>query len=261
MKWLLTRLQYVWQRHGISGLTPLLIRNIAYYARHLGNYTFSKGKVVDPFDQQYGIDTSGLVSLNSLDMLQHPNAVYAGPYAPSSVSQVRTLIEKLDIEIDRFIFIDFGSGKGRVLLVAAQFPFREVIGVEFSRQLHEIALRNIARFPKDQLHCRSIRSILDDATAFVLPPSDLVCYLYNSFESKVLTSVVQRLAAHAGNGYRIIVIYVNPVHREVFDQSGVFTVIAEPLQEKWLPGAVVLTTCSTNLSPQSDGEPRNAGRL
>jgi len=261
MKWLLTRLQYVWQRHGISGLTPLLIRNIAYYARHLGNYTFSKGKVVDPFDQQYGIDTSGLVSLNSLDMLQHPNAVYAGPYAPSSVSQVRTLIEKLDIEIDRFIFIDFGSGKGRVLLVAAQFPFREVIGVEFSRQLHEIALRNIARFPKDQLHCRSIRSILDDATAFVLPPSDLVCYLYNSFESKVLTSVVQRLAAHAGNGYRIIVIYVNPVHREVFDQSGVFTVIAEPPQEKWLPGAVVLTTCSTNLSPQSDGEPRNAGRL
>ena len=261
MKWLLTRLQYVWRRHGISGLTPLLIRNIAYYARHLGNYTFSKGKVVDPFDQQYGIDTSGLVSLNSLDMLQHPNAVYAGPYAPSSVPQVRTLIEKLDIEIDRFIFIDFGSGKGRVLLVAAQFPFREVIGVEFSRQLHEIALRNIARFPKDQLHCRSIRSILDDATAFVLPPSDLVCYLYNSFKSKVLTSVVQRLSAHAGNGYRIIVIYVNPVHREVFDQSGVFTVMAEPPKEKWLPGAVVLTTCSANLSPQSDGEPRNAGRL
>ena len=170
------------------------------------------------------------------------------------------MIEKLDIEIDRFIFIDFGSGKGRVLLVAAQFPFREVIGVEFSRQLHEIALRNIARFPEDQLHCRSIRSILDDAMAFVLPPSELVCYLYNSFESKVLTSVVQRLAAHAGNGYRIIVIYVNPVHREVFDQSGAFTVIAELPEEKWSPGAVVLTTRSANLSPQSDGKPRNAGR-
>jgi hypothetical protein len=102
---------------------------------------------------------------------------------------------------------------------------------------------------------------LEDATAFVLPPSDLVCYLYNSFESEVLSSVVQRLAAHAWSGYRIIVIYVNPVHREVFDQSGVFTVMAEPPKEKWLPGVVVLTTCSANLSPQSDGEPRNAGRL
>src|SRR3954447_20798665 len=112
MKWLLTRLQYVWRRHGISGLTPLLIRNIAYYARHLRNYAFGKGKVVDPFDQQYGVETSSLASLSSLDMLQHPDAVYAGPYAPSSVPQVRTLIEKLDIEIDRFIFIDFGSGKG-----------------------------------------------------------------------------------------------------------------------------------------------------
>ena len=261
MRWLLTRLQYVWRRHGISGLVPLLIRNIAYYARHLRNYAFSKEKAVDPFDQQYGIDTSGVISLSSLDVIQHPNAVYAGPYAPSSAGQVRTLIEKLDIEIDRFIFIDYGSGKGRVLLVAAQFPFSEVIGVEFSRQLHEIALRNIARFPADQLRCRFIRSILEDAAAFILPPSDLVCYLYNSFESKVLTSVVQRLATHAGSGYRIIVIYVNPLHREVFDQSGVFTIMAESPEEKWSPGAVVLTTRSANLSPQSDGEPRNAGRL
>src|SRR5689334_17659873 len=99
MKWLLIRAQYVWRRHGVSGLVPLLIRNIAYYARHFRNYTFGTGKVVDPFDRQYGIDTSGLVSLSSLDILQHPNAIYAGPYAPSSVSQVRTLIEKLDIEI------------------------------------------------------------------------------------------------------------------------------------------------------------------
>jgi len=157
------------------------------------------------------------------------------------------LIEILDIEINRFIFIDFGSGKGRVLLVAAQFPFSEVIGVEFSRQLHEIALRNISRFPAEQLRCCFIRSILEDAAAFILPPSDLVCYLYNSFESKVLTSVVQKLAAHAGNGYRVIVIYVNPVHREVFDQNGIFTVIAESPEGKWLPGAVVLTTRSANL--------------
>ena len=260
MKWLLTRLQYVYRRHGIIGLAPLLIRNIAYYGRRLRSYEFNKGKVVDPFDRQYGIDTSGLVSLSSLDVIQHPNAVYANPYQPSSVPQVRALIEKLGIEIDRFIFIDFGSGKGRVLLVAAQFPFKEVIGVEFSRQLHEIALRNIARFPADQLHCHFIRSILEDATAFVLPPSDLVCYLYNSFESELLTSVVQKLAAHAGNGYRIIVIYMNPVHREVFDQSGVFTVMAEPPEEKWSSGAVVLTTRSANLSPIETASPRIAGR-
>src|SRR4051794_36187819 len=181
MNWLLIRAQYVWRRHGLSGLVPLLIRNIAYYARHFRNYAFGRGKVVDPFDQQYGIDTSGLVSLSSLDMLQHPNVVYAGPYGPSSVPQVKGLIEKLSIEINRFIFIDFGSGKGRVLFVAAQFPFKEVIGVEFSQQLHEIALRNIARFPADQLRCGSIRSILDDATAFVLPHSDLICYFYNPF--------------------------------------------------------------------------------
>src|ERR1044071_1905777 len=83
MNWLLTRAQYVWRRHGPSGLVPLLIRNIAYFARHFRHYAFGKGKVVDPFDRQYGVDTSGLASLNSLDMIRHPNAVYASPYAPS----------------------------------------------------------------------------------------------------------------------------------------------------------------------------------
>jgi hypothetical protein len=67
-----------------------------------------------------------------------------GHYAPTATPGFR---KKLNIDPRNFTFIDFGSGKGRVLLIAAGLPFKAVVGIEFSRELHEIAVQNISRFP------------------------------------------------------------------------------------------------------------------
>ena len=48
----------------------------------------------------------------------------------------------MNIEHDRFTFVDFGAGKGRVLMMACEYPFKQVIGVELSRKLHATASRN-----------------------------------------------------------------------------------------------------------------------
>src|ERR687885_509057 len=37
------------------------------------------------------------------------------------------------------VLIDFGSGKGRVLFLAAHYGFRKIIGVELSAKLNQIA--------------------------------------------------------------------------------------------------------------------------
>jgi hypothetical protein len=42
-----------------------------------------------------------------------------------------------------FTVIDFGSGKGRALIVASECPFRRIIGVEFALELHRDAQQNI----------------------------------------------------------------------------------------------------------------------
>ncbi len=45
-----------------------------------------------------------------------------------------------------FTFIDLGSGKGRVLLMASEYPFQKIIGVEFMPELHRAAQKNIAGY-------------------------------------------------------------------------------------------------------------------
>jgi len=233
---LLAQLRYAWDRHGLIGFVWLVAHNIAHHIRSLNR----RGHVtqqVDPFDQKYGAETGGYRDIRSLDVITLPAARYAGRYEPSSAGLVHSQIEKLQIDLERFTFIDFGSGKGRALLIAAGFPFKEVVGVEFSRELHEIAKRNIARIPPEYSRARALRAIHGDAATFELPKSDLVCYFYNPFGPPVITAVADRLAAHHQDyGYRIIIIYVDPRHRDAFQQTQKFVALDET------PAALILTT-------------------
>jgi SAM-dependent methyltransferase len=178
-RWL-ARLNYGWQRHGPVGVIWLTGYNIVYHAVRC-NRRLRGPRPADPFDEKYGTETEGVRNIASLDVVSSPNARHAVRYDPSSADWVRGQIARLPIDHARYSFVDFGSGKGRVLLVAAGFPFEEVIGIEFSRELHEIALRNIARFPAAAARAGAVRSICGDAATFELPRSDLVCYFYNPF--------------------------------------------------------------------------------
>lgn len=163
IRWL-ARLRYAWQRHGPLGFVWLAVRNLEYC-------TFGRIRSVnitppsDSFDQEYGTDTDGTRDIGSLDVIESVAARYAVRYEPSSPQLVRAELEKLNIDFRRFTFVDFGSGKGRVFLVAASFPFKEVVGVEFSPEFHEIALENIARLSASAARAGGILSIQDDARA------------------------------------------------------------------------------------------------
>lgn len=194
-------------------------------------------KRFDAFDANYGTNTGGVREIGSLDVIHATSARYAVRYEPSNAQSVQAELDKLVIDAARFTFIDFGSGKGRVLLVAAGVPFKEVIGIEFSRELHEAAIENIARLPPDAARAITVRSIHADAASFELPKSDLVCYLYNPFGPPVMAAVAERLVAHHEHlGFRVIIIYVDPRHRDIFEASGKFTILDDR------PHTLVLTT-------------------
>jgi hypothetical protein len=232
----LAQLRYAWDRHGLIGFVWLVGYNIAYHIRSR-NQRGHVTQQVDPFDQKYGTETGGYRDIRGLDVVTLPAARYAGRYEPSSAELVHSELEKLQIDLERFTFIDFGSGKGRALLVAASFPLKEVVGVEFSRELHEIAERNIAQIPPEYTRAGALRSVHCDAAAFELPKSDLVCYFYNPFGPPVITSVADRLAAHHQDyGYRIIIIYVDPRHREAFERTQKFVALDKT------PATLILTT-------------------
>jgi SAM-dependent methyltransferase len=218
----LKRAARAYRRHGFIGFWILLAQNVVYHLRRLG-----RPAEKDPLDATLGVETSEIREVGSLD-IDSPNVVHAVRYQPSYASIVRRSLQGCGIDYPEFVFIDFGCGKGRVMLLAAEFGFRRIVGVEFSPELCRIARENITA-ARDRLGgCRDLRVMLGDAAAFELPDDPLVCYFYNPFGEPVLREVLANIERSLARTPRpIVIIYVDPVHRRVLDGAGPWTAAVE----------------------------------
>src|SRR5262249_41719697 len=97
------------------------------------------------FDRRYGIDTNKIMAVNEI-RVETEEAQHATRYRATSVGFLRYLFKRHPVAFEHFVFVDLGSGKGRVLIEAAAFPFQRIIGVEFSRRLHLVAQESVARY-------------------------------------------------------------------------------------------------------------------
>ncbi|MBS1822949.1 MAG: class I SAM-dependent methyltransferase [Acidobacteria bacterium] len=169
------------------------------------------GVAVHPFDEDYGTDTSGLLwgaDLSSGKRNDLWNTAYYG-VTPSLLTQ---MIGALELEWERYTFIDLGSGKGRALLLASRFPFKKIIGVEFVPELSRAAEANLAKFDAPWKRCLQIEAVNQDATEFVYPDGPLVVYVYNPFLAPVLKKCLKQLARSVEKEPReVYLIYGNPV--------------------------------------------------
>ena len=120
-----------------------------------------------------------------------------------------------------FTFIDLGSGKGRTLLMASDYPFCRIVGVELLPSLHQIAQQNLSQYKSDTQKCFALESICADATAFPFPNDPLVIYLFNPFPEtgmrQVFANLEQSLREHPRPVY---VLYHNPLLEHVVAESG-----------------------------------------
>jgi predicted RNA methylase len=215
-----------WRRHGPLRFFQLTVYNAWYEVRRTRRRATPDG---DDFDAAHGTDTARVQEVSSLD-IESPNARHAVRYEPSSAALVKQAIEWLSADLSDLTFIDFGSGKGRVVLLAAAYPFKAIVGVELSHELHEIATDNVRRAQLRPEDCAKISLVCHDATEFSLPDSDLVCYLYNPFGPAILAPLAERLLLHSARyGHRVFVIYVDPKHRDVFQKGGFSTIQDQPL--------------------------------
>jgi SAM-dependent methyltransferase len=145
------------------------------------------------FDTKYDIDTQMPVALADLETTA-PGAKFATRYQGSPVAVLHRIIRRLKVDRQRFTFIDLGSGKGRVLLIAAQYPFKSVIGIEFSKKLHDIALTNIQKVVGAGATCTSVTSINCDAGEFDFSEiGHKILFCYNSFAADLTIRVLDNL--------------------------------------------------------------------
>lgn len=177
------------------------------------------------FDRQYGVDTGGLISLSDLEV-QSSNWKLGHRYQPIYEVDFAEVLGELNLRYEDYVFVDIGSGKGRALLLAAALPFRRIIGVEFSRELHETAERNILKYPDSRKACKAIESVCMDAFEYPLPNEPLVLYLYNPFERPLMARLVESVQRNLRSHPRpIVVLYFNPENADLWRDSGAFQTV------------------------------------
>ena len=133
---------------------------------------------------------------------------------------IETLQQNASTNLSEFTFIDLGSGKGRTLLMASDYPFRRIIGVELLPSLHRIAQENLGQYKNSSQRCFALEAICADATAFVFPEESLVLYLFNPFPESGLRRTIQNLEnslrSHPRAAY---VLYHNPQLEHILEEQ------------------------------------------
>jgi hypothetical protein len=147
------------------------------------------------------------------------------------------------------VFIDFGSGKGRVVYQAAQFPFKRVIGVEIAEELTRIARYNIDH-NRDRLICGDIELVTEDAVSYQVPDDVTVAYFYHPFEGQIFARVIDNVVASLDrNPRRLRIIYVYPKSADYVLETGRFELerkmrAPRPALSQWHPVLVFRSQAS-----------------
>lgn len=144
-------------------------------------------------DWRDGVETMGHV--NAADIVtDSANKARGIRYQPSPLVPLRALLHSLDLPPGK-VFVDIGAGKGRVLLIARELPFSQVIGIEYSEPLCAVARANVAsaqrRLPDGapvEIHCL-------DAADYGFEHDEEVIYLFNPFDEVMMARVLQNLHA------------------------------------------------------------------
>lgn len=214
------------RRHGVIGLLGVVAGQLRSIFHKLRPSVRAEIRACErraaEFDARFGVDTGGFIHPTEL-ALNHPNQIHAVSYRGSDPKYFSDAIAGLPIDYSRFVFIDFGSGKGRALLLAKQFPFKRIVGVEFSEELHRIAEENIRRFPSDARERQEVESLCCDATEFALPEDPLVCYFCNPFDAVVMQQICHNIEESLARTPRDLwIVYYNPKEAHLFDRDQSF---------------------------------------
>lgn len=170
------------------------------------------------YDCDFGVDTTWARLPMSVRLREVFTERLYQPTVPEEFSEIMQHLATVDFA--EYTFIDLGSGKGRALLLAAMYPFKEVVGVEVQEELHHIAEQNIANFDVAGRQCNDVHSMCLDARYYEFPKTPIVLYLFNPFPVYVMESVIdhlrQSMEVHPRTVY---VLYNAPWEKKVLEKA------------------------------------------
>ena len=170
---------------------------------------------IHPFDLRYAVETDGLLYAPDLAAGHAHDLFNEGYYATAPslfAGAVACWRQTLTAgKGEDYTFIDLGCGKGRVLLLASELPFRSVRGIELNPRLVRIARRNLRKWLGSPRACRRVTAERGDVLDLELPAGPVLLFLFNSFTAEVLAPLIERLALAAFQRTAPIdLLYVHP---------------------------------------------------
>lgn len=160
------------------------------------------------FDWEHRVDTTSA----TVGWRTRLIGVLSSPYQPIPPEEFRELMNALAIDFSQFTFIDVGSGKGRALLLAAEYGFRRIIGIEWLLELDGIAQANIERLRQKGALTANIELVCMDATDFAFPAEPTLIFLFNPLTENALRKLLRNLEQSLRRNPRLVhVAYANPI--------------------------------------------------
>jgi SAM-dependent methyltransferase len=214
-----------YSRSDVMSLAPLRqwfrARGLADSLRHLiadvRQRISPRQQRTHPFDRRHGLDTSGLLYADAL-ATGHPHDLYSEGYYATAPSLFHGALAHWQanlhgLSLADYTFVDLGCGKGRVLMMASEYPFRAIAGVELSTKLATVARKNLARWMRTPRACSAVSVVEGDVLAFRIPEGPAVLFLFNSFEAEMMRGLLECLEdASRTRSAPIDLIYLHPEH-------------------------------------------------
>ena len=179
-------------------------------------YVLLRSRLTDVlFEHPTGIRTSTEVGLEELGLA----AEHRSGYKPSGWLSLRRVLRRREVR-PTDVFLDLGSGMGRVVIQAARYPFRRVLGVELSPQLHRIAVDNVRRsVPGHRLG--DVELVNCDVLDYAVPDDVTVAYFANPFTGRIFAAALDNLLSSLERNPRTLrLIYFNPVEERMILERG-----------------------------------------
>jgi hypothetical protein len=150
------------------------------------------------FDRRHGVDTAGEVALSDAGLSPEAAARAHHVYRPDWEANLHDGLRALGVDFDGYTFVDIGSGKGKLLMLASDYPFARIVGVEFAPALHAAAEANLARYASPKQRCANLETVFGDALDYRLPGGPLVCLLFSELERSAMQAFARRFDREAG---------------------------------------------------------------
>ena len=145
------------------------------------------------FDTTRGVRTAGLL-VPKQPVLSPRYRQTDFWYNATRPHTARSILANLPIHNHHeYTFVDLGSGKGRMLLLAAEYSFSRIEGVEFAKEFHDVATDNIRRYLRKPRPCENIHSLNLDAAEYLFPEGKIVLYFFSSFGPDLVALVLKNL--------------------------------------------------------------------